>query len=61
MSRDNEFTRYCEKILKQAEKEVLAIGGSEGRNFFEILMDHKNELSKEEVQDEVSTLIFAVG
>lgn len=59
--RQNDFTRYCDSILKQAEEEVRQSGEFESRNFLEILMKQKNVLSEEEVNDEVCTIILAVS
>lgn len=58
--RENEFSRFCQEILAEADegKDIFNEGNL---NFVNILLQNRNQLSSEEIQDEVSTMILAVS
>lgn len=59
--RENEFTKFCQDIYEESKKESKNVYNGGNLNFFEILLKNKNFLSKQEIQDEVSTMILAVS
>lgn len=59
--RENEFTDYCKQILVEAEKESRDYYNGGNLNFFNILMNNRQNLTMNEIQDEVSTMILTVS
>jgi len=59
--RKNEFSKFCQDILTEAESHNENSTQIENLNFIETLLANKTLLSADEIQDEVSTLILSVS